>query len=494
MKWHSVTSAVQVLMLLAASQVIIGIAQSQETFAATGNMTTPRRGQTATLLTNGKVLIAGGMNFVSDSLPPVPSYVLSSAELYDPLTGTFTPTGSMTSPRTGHTATLLSNGKVLIASGSPGPGPLFTQTPTAELYDPDTGTFTPTGAMVNPGSKLSMLLPDGKVLIFGAHAGELYDPDTGSFAEIDPYSGSGIVGVFSCTPLADGRVLLIGDAGLDSYKMRTAVFDPRDGGVHSVAPLPDRWRSSYSTTLMTDGTILLAGGDDDWSYLSTAETYDPAKDAFAGTGDLTVYRDFSTATLLSDGKVLISGGQIYAGAASRSAELYDPVARTFAATGDMLVTRFFHTATLLLDGRILVAGGDLGIQVQGLNLVYVPSATYSAEIYTPSVKIPAPVLLSLSGDGQGPGAILHAGTQQLVSSSDPAVPGEALEIYCMGLQADSVIPPQVAIGGRAAEVLYFGGQGQINVRVPAGVPSSDVVPVRLTYLGRPSNEVTLAIR
>jgi hypothetical protein len=133
-------------------------------FTPTGSMTTARAGHTATLLPNGKVLIAGGAQNLS-------------AELYAPSTGVFTPTGSMTTVRTwGHTATLLANGKVLIAGGSDRRD-IFEPLASAELYDPSTGMFTPTGSMTTvQRAGPATLLADGKVLIAGDDHAELYDP------------------------------------------------------------------------------------------------------------------------------------------------------------------------------------------------------------------------------------------------------------------------------------------------------------------------------
>jgi uncharacterized protein (TIGR03437 family) len=124
----------------------------------------------------------------------------------------------------------------------------------------------------------------------------------------------------------------------------------------------------------------------------------------------------------------------------------------------------------------------------------------SAEIYTPPVLTPAPLLFSLSGEGREQGAIWHAISGQVASPSSPAVAGEILSMYTTSLVDGGVIPPQVSIGGRLAEILFFGNAPgfprftQVNFRVPAGVETGPSVPVRLTYLARPSNAVTIGVQ
>jgi uncharacterized protein (TIGR03437 family) len=184
---------------------------------------------------------------------------------------------------------------------------------------------------------------------------------------------------------------------------------------------------------------------------------------------------------------LITGEDLrYANATS--AELYDPATGAFS-SNNALVTYSLdgHTATLLPDGTVLVSGGW---QCCGYTIAV-------AQIYHPAVLVLSPVLFSLSGNGQGQGAIWRAATGEIASPLSPAVAGEALSMYTTGLIHGGAIPPQVEIGGRLAEVAYFGaapgypGYYQVNLRVPNGVVPGPTVPVRLNYLGRPSNEVTV---
>jgi hypothetical protein len=475
------------------------MAQMPGTFTATGSMRSPRESHTATLLPNGKVLIAGG------EVAGVPDDVLASAELYDPYWGTFAVVGNMSVARVVHTATLLGDGRVLIAGGLGGFGALAS----AELYDPSTGMFTATGTMaVRRAQQTATLLNDGRVLIAGGHndtdgplaGAELYDPSTGAFTNAGmmtiPRSGS------VATLLSDGKVLIQGGQttgytlvlGGEIYDPSAGTFSPTGGNTYGVL-----LESTGSASPLMNGKVLfiLHTGED---TSDKAAEYDPCAGAFTATGNMTALRYFSTATLLSDGRVLIAGLNYDSrgdGLAISHADLYDPAPGTFSATGNMLAPRTDHTATLLTDGTVLLAGGAAWFPGN-------PSRPFidinTAEIYHPETSVPAPTLLSLSGDGNGRGAIQHAATYQLVSADNPAVAGEILAVYCTGLVAGNMIPPRVVIGGRMAEVVWFGntpgytGLNQINVRVPGGVAAGPAVPIRLTYIGRPSNEVTIGVR
>ena len=307
-------------------------------FSATGSMTTGRFDSSATLLPDGRVLIAGGQDATGGES--------DSAELYDPATGTYSPTGSMVYPHISPTATLLPDGHVLIAGGS-GIGDVLKRGYSAELYDPKTGTFSLTGSM-----------------------------------NTRRYDQAGV-------PLPDGRVLLVGGSVYDlgSKAVATAeLYDPKTGKFTATGTMTTA-RSGNTATLLPDGRVLIAGGfGSDGNVLASTELYDPQSGTFSPTGSMAAVRGDHTATLLPDGRVLIAGGADapddgLAANILASAELYDPKTGTFSPAGSMATARQLQTATLLLDGRVLIAGGADGLTA-GPGMV-TALALPSAELYQP---------------------------------------------------------------------------------------------------------------
>jgi N-acetylneuraminic acid mutarotase len=310
-------------------------------FSATGSMTTSRAGHTATVLVNGKVLIAGGRSG---------NTILASAETYDIAGGTFTATAdSMSVERQRHTATLLPNGKVLLAGGQNS----ISVTDTAEIYDPATDTFSPTaGTMTIPrDGHTATLLANGKVLIAGGIGGdtvtaraELYDPATGKFSA----TGSMVTArVFhTATRLANGTVLIAG--GFNGTHLAGAeIYDPATGSFRPAAGTMNAARSSHTATLLSSGKVLIAGGSDGSGPLKSAEIYDPVTESFLPVANsMTAARSAHTATLLSDGKVLLAGGNDSNGPL-KSAETYDPATQEFQSAGSPANARSGHTATFL---------------------------------------------------------------------------------------------------------------------------------------------------
>ena len=380
-------------------------ARAQESsFINTGEMTTARSGHTATLLPDGRVLIAGG-EAGSNTL-------LDSTELFDPTTGAFTATGRMTSVRHGHSATLLANGLVLVAGGY-GPGRQIVAS--AELYDPSTETFTPTGNMVTGQlGHTATLLPNGKVLIAGGLQGppwpmavpaELYEPSTGSFSPAGEYvdantlypAAAGPVWP-SATLLGNGSVLLVGNNPAALYDPTSDTFSLTGG---MTAPAYRYGMYWHSSTLLPNGSVLIAGGSDDLTMLSEAELYDPASGTFAATGSMSAPRAIHTATLLPDGTVLIAGGEtwIREGSAGRfggslaSAERYDPGIGMFCPTSPMAAARAGHTETALQNGAVLITGG---VDYSAYPLSRPFAFLSSAELYIPGPAIDCRVIQSIA--------------------------------------------------------------------------------------------------
>ena len=331
---------------------------SQVTFTYTGMMTTARSGPTATLLNNGKVLVVGGTSDLNT--------LLASAELYDPATGTFSATGSMSTARSLQTATLLPSGKVLVCGGVLAANGSGTEA-SAELYDPATGTFSPTGNLITPRSNhTATLLPNGKVLIAGGANGsvalnsaELYDPSTGVFTATGSMNQEHVA--HTATLLNNGKVLIAGGYNAGWVTTATAeLYDPTMG-LFTLTGNMTAAVAFHTATLLNDSTVLIAGGMSEpyqgpFPWTTSAELYDPSRSVFTPTGSLNTSRANAAAVLMGTGEVLIMGGSNEFNSMATT-ELYDSTTHGFTVTGSMESPRSFAAATVLPNQQVLIIGG-----------------------------------------------------------------------------------------------------------------------------------------
>jgi len=305
---------------------------STSTFTPTGSMAASRCGHSATLLANGKVLVAGG--YTSGSTGGFPS--LSTAELYDPSTGKFTATGSLVTGRSGHSATLLTSGKVLLAGGdNSNDGFTNVTLASAELYDPVAGTFSSTGALNTARSAPAVLLTNGKVLVPGGFSlttgalssAELYDPTAATFSLTGSLSTarSG----HTATTLQNGKVLVAGgnnDGGV-TFLTSAELYDP-SAGTFSPTGSMNNGRENQTATLLSSGQVLIIGGNVEaiaQQSLDMTELYDSTSGVFIFNSATNSSRVMATATLLTNGQVLVTGQETPAiGANPYPAELYHP--------------------------------------------------------------------------------------------------------------------------------------------------------------------------
>jgi len=396
-------------------------------FRSTGAMAIARDSHTATLLPDAQVLVAGGYD--DDGVN------LSSSEIYNPVTGTWSATGPMVIARRGHTASLLPGGAVLVAGGwDDDVGSLSS----AELYNPVTGVWTATAPIsVARSAHTATLLPDGSVLVTGgvASAGtalasaEIYDPASGVWTD----AGSMNAGrnAHTATLLANGRVLVAGGYPVSS-KDSTELFDPATRS-WTVSGHMAEGRVYHMATLLSDGKVLLAGG---YPPIAVAELYGPGTGNCALASPMKTALDSHTASLLLNGKVLVTGGETsvlnpYREVVISGAELYDPASDTWSLAGLMATNREWHTATMLTNGQVLIAGGYTG-----------RSDLSSAELYTNStapidtlatVTVPAsaisPTSATLRGsvfpNHQPTGAWFEYGTTTSYGSATLVIPIDA---------------------------------------------------------------------
>jgi N-acetylneuraminic acid mutarotase len=380
-------------------------------FSATGSLAIARHHHTATLLQTGKVLVAGGANLGG---------TIASAELFDPATGTWSAAGTLATPRTWHIAAGLGNGKVLVAGGTSVESSCNTKLATAELYDPATNTWSPTGGMaIARCGHVAATLANGKVLVtmgngYAGTTSEVYDPAIGLWSgSVDFLADRG---GHTVTVLQDGKVLVAGGNGYDEY---TELWDPVSGAWKVSGDLTE-YRTGHTATLLPSGKVLVVGGDGtvSGSTGATADVFDPATGTFTAAPRPRFARRQHTATLLPSGKVLILGGIGGGGYNDNklaSAELWDPVAGAWSRLGGLAVPRDGHTATLLPSGQVLVVGGSSDAPIASVELFDTFGSSWTATGASANTHVDHTATL-LPGGG-----VLIAGSSDYYSASTAEV-------------------------------------------------------------------------
>ena len=391
--------------LVISSVVLTGVGAFQSPALAaegswepTGSLNVPRQQATVTQLDNGRTLVAGGRDFALTAS-------IASAELYNPLTEAFTLTGSMTNARWSHTATLLLSGKVLVAGGFTDPTTGANAQPvldTAEIYDPATGVWTPTGPMsTRRALHVAELLPDGRVLVAGGrtcngppplacnstfttNTAEIFNPSTGTWTPTASMNSNRTT--TSAVRLTDGRVLV--PAGFPGGQNTAETYNPPTGTWTNTG-LMNANRARQGAMLLPDGTALVAGGSTGPGTHLTSDTYNPATNTWTPAGNVLQTRFNYFFTELPNGDVLIAGG---ANAAATSAEVYDPATRTWSDAGTMPNSHgsgssngnSTRTAVISADGHRFVFNPQVCGDNCGKVLVVGDNPTGAAELYMPA--------------------------------------------------------------------------------------------------------------
>jgi hypothetical protein len=431
--------------------------------------------------------------------------ILATLEAQPQIPGQFNPAGKMAFPRSGHTATLLPDGRVFFAGGIC-PGTDSCQTST-EIFDPTTGVSVASGMLEQPRKDhLAILEPDGRVLLIGGGTLELFDPPSGRSAILD----------WKVTPRLRGQAHRLGDGNLllaCGLEYSAEILNIRDGSLQRIgssvmapfclasAALPgdklffasqdmalfllDRtttaWKYSRSksyydwdyllgrsSTLLPNGRVLVAGGTGRthiaWQPAPIFELFDP--DSVSQTDSFLLSSRQYHADCLSPDGLILSGGSAIPEEIPLETSLFFPgvaSAEIIRLDGsrterrlDLLRPRFRHTCTLLNDGSVLLAGGESSGELER----YIPIEQW------PELRIAAAL---------------------------PVASGKALELYVTGPLPDSKILPDVSVGGLPATVLYSSPR-QINVQVPEGLPAGAEASVVFRYLERVSNSVSIRLQ
>ncbi|MHB8771067.1 MAG: kelch repeat-containing protein [Syntrophales bacterium] len=335
---------------LATAVVSSGTHTYTGTFTSVGPTRARRYRHNSTLMPDGRVLIVGGTT--TTTWEP-----LASSEWFNPATGSFTDGPTFTTPRLNQGQVLLPDGKLLVIGGSQADTAPNQAYNTAELYDPATGVVSPAGTMATPrGFATATLLADGRVLVAGGYlsaslaSAELWDPRTKTFS---PAGSMGTPRSYhTATLLPDGRVMIVGGRAGSSETASVELFDPATNSFVSLGSLPDT-RSSHDALLLPDGRVLVVGGHTGSGVTASILAITPGG-AITAVGNLQNAESGGTLVRLHNGKALLVGGSAFTYPAPEIIDL-----TTFATTTTLPLTepRSYVQGHALRDGSVFVGIG-----------------------------------------------------------------------------------------------------------------------------------------
>lgn len=408
------------------------------TWESTRFMQSKRAMHAAALLPSGKILIAGGCTTYrcSEGIDAGDGGVIetpttiATAELYDPGSGTFEPTGAMKTARHSFTLTTMPSGKVVAIGGCDDTDACTSPTPSIEVYDPETGTFVVAGLNSSRAEHTATRLADGRVLLFGGAQGSTsvaeYLQDEGGFFVLAQMPGGIARKRHTATLLSDGRVLVAGGVDDQVVLSGTQLFDPgsyaiADGPAMTIPRMEHSATATFDPVKVAEGTSLAGGavlvtGGCTTSNCSSgptkiAELFDLTTSKFVAMtlpgSSMQVKRRQHSSVLLADGRVLTmlgctdSGGNggCWTEQLPDSADLFDPATGAFSDALIPVALRRHFTATVLATGRVLVAGGN------GSGLAHRAAELFDPTGYDPMVTDP---LLpgGPAGEAQAPAATM----------------------------------------------------------------------------------------
>jgi hypothetical protein len=338
----------------------------------TGSMTVAREAASASLLGTAKVLVAGGYSG---------STYYGSAELYDPASGTWAATGSMTGVRASHMSASYGSGTglVLVAGGTDGTSALAT----AEIYNATTGTFATTGSLSvgRYGARATVLSTTANVVVTGGITAsgptssvEYFNAGTGTFMTVGSMAQARAY--HTATELSPGTVLVTGGTPDGTTFLQSAeTYAESSQTFTTLSATMTTARAHHAATPMGDGRVLITGS---WSPASqtsstSTEIYDPTTGQFGATTSMNVARGEHVARLLPASKILVAGGFSGKGSTA-SAEIYDVNTKAFNAISSMNSARALHGGIVLASGKTLVMGGEdgNGVTLSSAELLGVP--------------------------------------------------------------------------------------------------------------------------